>query len=97
MLNLLPKDHPTTQAPVPFCILDPFVYNLRPLSEGGGLDALVHSSLVDLVTLYFGLESDAGLIIQGYFKEIPYFLVGRVLVIGRLLRLGSIVPCILVV
>jgi len=95
MLNL-PKDHPKTQAPVPSCILDPSVYHLSPLTEGGGLDALVYSSLVDIMTLYSGVESDAGLIIQGYFKDFPHFLVGRVLVISRLLRLGSIVHCILV-
>ena len=58
---------------------------------------MVSSTLVDIMSLYFGLELNAGLIMQGYFKEIPHFLVGRVLVIGRLLRLGSIVHCILVV
>jgi hypothetical protein len=97
MLNLLPKNHPKMQAPVTFCILDPSVYYMSPLTEGGGLGALVHSSLVDIMTLYFGLELDAGLIIQGYFREFPHFLVGRVLVIGRLLRLGTIAHCILVV
>jgi hypothetical protein len=29
-------------------------------------------------------------------KEFPHYLVGRVLVIGRLLRRGSIVRCILI-
>ena len=96
MLNLLPKDCPNTLTPVPLYILDPSVYQLSPLTEGGGLGALVHS-LVDIITLSLGSESDAGLIIQGHFKEFPHFLVGRVLVIGRLLRLGNIVYCILVV
>jgi len=90
MLNLLPKDCPNTLTPVPLCILDPSLYQLSPLTEGGYLGAMVHS-LVDVITLYLGSESDAGLIIRGYFREFPQFLVGRVL------RLGSIVHCILVV
>jgi hypothetical protein len=33
------------------------------LTKGEGLNALVHSSVVDTITLYLGAESDAGLVI----------------------------------
>jgi hypothetical protein len=33
------------------------------LTKGEGLDALVHSSVVDTLTLYLVAESDAGLVI----------------------------------
>jgi hypothetical protein len=56
----------------------------------GGLSNLVHSSLVDTKTLYLDSESDAGLIMPGYFREFAHFVVGRVLVISRILRLGRI-------
>jgi len=63
MLNLLPNDCSNTLAPVPLCFLDASAYQLSPLPEGESLDALVHCSLVDTITLYWGSESDAGLVI----------------------------------
>jgi len=97
MLNLLPKYCPNILTPVPLCILDPSVYQLIPCAEGGGLCALIHPCLVVIITLYLGSELDAFLIIQGYFKEFLHSVVCRVMLIGRLLRLGSFVHCILVV
>jgi len=62
MLNLLPKDCPNTLTPIPLCILDPPVYHLISLTEGGGLGPSVHS-LVEVITLYLGSELDDGLLI----------------------------------
>ena len=89
MLILHPRDRTKNLSPVTLFILDPTVYHLCPLTEGGGMGAFVHCSVFD-ITLYLGTELDAGLVIWLYFKEIPHFLVGRLLVFGRLLRLGSI-------
>jgi len=58
---------------------------------------LIHPCLVVIIMLYLGSELNAGLIIRGYFKEFLHFLVCSVMVIGRMLRLGSIVHCIVVV
>jgi len=91
ILNLLSLDYPKTLASVPLCILDPSVYHLSPLIEGQGLCALILPCLVDIITLYLDAELDAGLIIRGHSKEFLHFLLCRVMVIGRLLRLGSIV------
>ena len=82
-VDLLPNDDPNNLSPVPLCILDTFAYHLSPVTEGG-LSNLVHSSLVDTTTLYVDSESDAGLIMPGYFREFAHFVVGRVLVISRL-------------
>lgn len=97
ILNLLSLGCPKTLASVPLCILDPSVYHLSPLIEGGGLCALIHPCLVVIIALYMDAESDAGLIIWGYFKEFLHFLLCRVMVIGRMLWLGSVVHCIMVV
>jgi hypothetical protein len=97
ILNLLSLDCPNTLTPVPLGIPDSSVYQLSPLTEGGGLCALIHHCLAVIIILYLGSEFNAGLIIWGYFKEFLHFLVCRVIVIGRLLRLGSTVHCILVV
>jgi len=57
MLNFLYKDRPNTLSPVPLCILGRSVYWLSPLTDGGALGVLVHSSGVD-ITLYLGSEWD---------------------------------------
>jgi hypothetical protein len=51
MLNFLLKDCPNTLSTVPLCILDQSAYQLSPVTEGGGLGALVHSSVVDIITV----------------------------------------------
>jgi hypothetical protein len=43
-MNLLPNDYPNNLSSVPLCILDPFAYQLSPVTEGGGLSNLVHTS-----------------------------------------------------
>jgi hypothetical protein len=42
--------------------LDPSVYQMSPLISRGDLEPLVHSSLVNIVTLYLGSRLKAGLI-----------------------------------
>jgi hypothetical protein len=62
LLSLLQKDCPKTPAPVAFCFLDSSVFQMGPWTAGGALGPLVHSSLVDIVTLCLGSKLHAGLI-----------------------------------
>ena len=86
----LPQRSSKQSIPTSLLILDPIAYNLSPVTEGGGLSTLVHSSLFDTATLYLDSKSGSGLIMPGYFREFPHSLVGRILVISRILRLGRI-------
>jgi len=63
MLNLLTEDCPNTLTTVFLCIVDPSLYLLRLLAEGGGLGALIHPCQVVIITLYMVSELDAGMII----------------------------------
>jgi len=53
-LSLLPTDCPSTPVPVPSSILDPSVDQTSPLTTGGVPVPLDQSSLVSIVTLYWG-------------------------------------------
>ena len=54
MLSLLPTDCPYTPTPVTSTVLDPSINQNSPLTTGEVSGPLVHSSVVNIVTLYLG-------------------------------------------
>ena len=62
ILTLLPEDCPYILAPVSLHNLDPSVYQTSPLTAGRVQGPLVHSPVVNIVTLYLGSELNAGLL-----------------------------------
>ena len=61
-LSLRPTDYLSTPAPVLSLILETSLNQRSPLTAGGVPVALVQSSLVNMVTLYWGSKLYAGLI-----------------------------------
>lgn len=72
MLSLLPKDYPKTPAPVAFCFLYSSVFQMGPWTAGGALGPLVHSCLVDIVTLCLGSKLHAGFIVLFHILSVAF-------------------------